>query len=202
MQMYNNFVKKDSILLFYNKINNIEKVRSYSVWNIDKENGSIDVAVCTRSEGPGSTWARECKIGDTVHFAWNKGNFVLEDTAETYIFIGDLSALGHLYEISRNLLKGKNILSLIYSQDKADFFIDIDGKQPFNFMELPENPGGEIIAKIAELAKIASGKTIAYIGGDSRVCTTVTHYLRNELKWHHSQIKTKPFWNPDQRGLE
>ena len=160
------------------------------------------MAVCIHSEGPGSSWAEECKPGDSVYFTWNKGNFIVDDIADTYIFIGDLSALGHLYEINRNLLKGKRILSLIYNQDKADFFNDIDGKQPFNFYELPENPGKEIISRISELIGTVPGKTMAYIGGDSRVCVTLTQYLRNELHWHRSQIKAKAFWNPEKKGLE
>jgi NADPH-dependent ferric siderophore reductase len=179
-----------------------EKVRSYSVWNIDRDNGSIDMAVCIHSDGPGSAWAKECKVGDTAYFAWNKGNFIVDDTADTYIFIGDLSALGHLYEIYRNLPKEKSILSLIYNHHKADFFNDVDGKRPFDFYELPENPGKELISMLAKLIRMASGKTMAYIGGDSRVCVTLTQYLRDELNWHRSQIKTKPFWNPEKKGLE
>jgi NADPH-dependent ferric siderophore reductase len=179
-----------------------EKVRSYSVWNMDKANNLMDLAVCIHSDGPGSTWARECNTGDTVYFAWKKGNFIVNDTADTYIFIGDLSTLGHLYEIHRNLPEKKRILSLVYSQEKADFFADIDGSRPFDFYELPENPGGELISRLAELAGTASGKTMAYIGGDSRVCISVTQYLRNELHWQRSQINAKPFWNPEKKGLE
>jgi NADPH-dependent ferric siderophore reductase len=179
-----------------------EKVRSYSVWNMDKANSSIDLAVCTHSEGPGSSWSRDCKVGDALYFAWNKGNFTVDAASDTYIFIGDLSALGHLYEIQRNLPNEKHILSIIYSQEKSDFFADIDSKQPFDFYELPENPGTELTSRLSELTGKASGKTMAYIGGDSRVCLTLTQYLRNELNWHRSQIKTKPFWNPDKKGLE
>jgi NADPH-dependent ferric siderophore reductase len=179
-----------------------EKIRSYSVWNMDKANNSVDIAVCIHSDGPGSSWAMECKPGDAVYFAWNKGNFIVDDIADTYIFIGDLSALGHLYEIRRNLLKGKRILSLVYNQDKRDFFNDIDGSRPFDFYELPENPSEELISRLSAFTGITAGKPMAYIGGDSRVCVTLTQYLRNELQWQRSQIKAKPFWNPEKRGLE
>jgi NADPH-dependent ferric siderophore reductase len=179
-----------------------EKVRSYSVWDIDRHNNSIDLAICIHSEGPGSSWAKECNVGDAVYFAWNKGNFIVDNTADTYIFIGDLSALAHLYEIQRNLPREKHILSLVYNEDKTEFFKDIDGKQPFNFYELPENPAAELVLQLSDLIGEASGEIMAYIGGDSRVCITLTQYLRNELNWQRSHIKAKPFWNPEKKGLE
>jgi NADPH-dependent ferric siderophore reductase len=47
-----------------------------------------------------------------------------------------------------------------------------------------------------------TGRRMVYIGGDSRICVSLTHYFRKELQWEARQIKTKPFWNPDKKGLE
>ncbi|WP_368855182.1 hypothetical protein [Polaribacter sp. 20A6] len=43
---------------------------------------------------------------------------------------------------------------------------------------------------------------MVYIAGDSRVYVALNHHFRNELNWSTKQIKTKPFWNPDKKGLE
>ncbi|WP_179320123.1 siderophore-interacting protein [Winogradskyella helgolandensis] len=179
-----------------------DKIRSYSIWDIDKEKGTLDLAIATHSNGVGSQWTKDCKEGDIVHYKWKKGNFTADDSADSYIMIGDLSALSHLYMINRNIGKDKQIVSVIYNSDKSDFFSDIDGRFPFNFYELPEFPYHEIIVQLKEIIPTLKGKMIAYIAGDSRTCIALNHFFRKELHWDTKRIKTKPFWNPEKKGLE
>lgn len=177
-------------------------VRSYSVWHIDKINGTLDLAIATHSKGPGANWIEERKVGDKVYFTWKKGNFILDDSADSYLFIGDLSALSHLYMIRRDLPKNKQVESILYSQQINELFADIDGTTPFKFYELHQNPTEEIINKVEKIVPKMTGRRIVYVGGDSRVCVALNQYFRRELNWEMKQIKTKPFWNPDKKGLE
>lgn len=179
-----------------------DKLRSYSVWRIDKEKGTIDLAVATHSKGPGAAWALSCNVGDTVHFAWHKGKFLTDSSSDDYLFIGDISALAHLYEIRRSLPKNKHIQSIIYCENIGELFADIDGKTPFDFYEMPENPAALLNQKLAALLPAMKGNKMVYIGGDSRICVSLTNFFRRELNWGSKQIKTKPFWNPDKKGLE
>ncbi|MFC5624774.1 siderophore-interacting protein [Algoriphagus winogradskyi] len=178
-----------------------DKVRSYSVWNIDTSQDIIDLAVATHSNGIGSKWAEDCTIGDEIYFKWKKGNFLVDDSADSYLMIGDLSALSHLYMINRNL-PNKKVKGIIYSSDTDDLFSDIDGQAPFDFYSLPHNPSQELIHKAKELLADMTGKKIVYIAGDSRVCVALNQFFRNELNWETKFIKTKPFWNPAKKGLE
>jgi NADPH-dependent ferric siderophore reductase len=179
-----------------------DKVRTYSVWNYDRKNQTIDMAVCTHSNGIGSKWIRELKIDDKIYFSKPKGNFIIDNTGDFYIFIGDISALGHLYEIRRNLPADKKVYSLIYSDKTEDFFEDLENKAKFSFKKLNQNPSEQISKDITELATTTNGKGIVYIGGDGRVCVELNKYFRQVLKWNTKQIKTKPFWHPDKIGLE
>lgn len=177
-------------------------VRSYSVWNIDKEHGTIDLAISTHSKGVGAKWIEECQAGDKIYFTWKKGNFILDESADSYLMIGDLSALSHLYMIRRNLSKDKQVESILYSQKINELYADIDGTTPFDFYEMPQNPYESIVSKIKEIVPSMTGRKIVYIGGDSRICVALNQFFRRELNWDTKQIKTKPFWNPAKKGLE
>ena len=179
-----------------------DKIRSYSIWDINKDKGFIDLAIATHSDGIGSQWISNCQIGDTIYYKWKKGNFLADDTADSYVMIGDLSALSHLYMINRHIGKDKQVIGIVYSEHKNEIFTDIDGNFPFDIYELPQNPSGEIITKIKEIVPNLSGKKIAYIAGDSRVCIALNSFFRRELQWETKSIKTKPFWNPEKKGLE
>lgn len=116
--------------------------------------------------------------------------------------IGDLSALSHLYMINRNLSKDKQVSSLIYSENINDLYVDINGENPFDFYEIKTNNSDEIISKIQAIIPKLKGDKMVYIAGDSRICIKLNHYFKNELNWNTKQIKIKPFWNPDKKGLE
>ena len=179
-----------------------DKMRSYSIWDINKDKSYMDVAIATHSNGIGSQWIKECNVGEKIYFKTKKGNFLADDSADSYMMVGDLSALSHLYMIRRNIGKGKQVESILYSHNKQDLFPDVDGALPFDFYELPENPSDEIIALLREKVATFKGKRMAYIAGDSRVCVALNRFFRQELNWETKQIKTKPFWNPDKKGLE
>jgi NADPH-dependent ferric siderophore reductase len=179
-----------------------DKVRSYSVWNRNRETGTIDLAIATHSNGIGAQWVRQCKEGDAVHFAWKKGTFLLDDSADNYLMIGDLSALSHLYCIAASLHAHKRVESFIYSENKHELFPDINALTPFQFHETPLNPLSETKAWLSSIVPGLTGKTIVYVAGDSRLCVALNQYFRKELNWPARLIKTKPFWNPDKKGLE
>ncbi|HWK04884.1 MAG TPA: siderophore-interacting protein [Puia sp.] len=179
-----------------------EKNRSYSVWNFNRPDQTIDIAVDTHSGGPGANWAKLCRTGDAVYIRWQKSKFVIDHTGDHYLLIGDLSTLAHFYEISRHLPADKNVDSFIYSGSHSDLFPDIDGRIPLNFHELPANPTDAIIEKLSAFFLRPTDKHIAYVAGDSRICLSVNQHFRQEIQKDKEQIKLKPFWNPIVRGLD
>lgn len=179
-----------------------DKVRSYSIWDINQNKGYLDLAIATDSNGIGSQWVKNCEVGETVYFKWKKGNFLLDDTADSYLMIGDLCALSHLYILNRNLPSSKQVESIVYSSNLSDLFKDIDNSNPFDFYSVKENAIAEIFNLLSEKIVKLKGSTMVYIAGDSRICVALNYYFRMELNWNTKQIKTKPFWNPDKKGLE
>lgn len=179
-----------------------DKVRTYSVWQYDPANASMDLAVCTHSTGIGARWVREIALGDMLYFGGPKGKFTVDQSGDYYVFVGDPSALAHLYEINRHLEPSKPVISLIYGDTTSDLFADLTGEKPFTFYQLSQNPGSAVIEKLDAQLKNKSGKGILYVGGDGRLCVALNKHFRNELHWESRQIKTKPFWLPNKTGLE
>lgn len=179
-----------------------DMVRSYTIWDIDKKKNTISLAIATHSNGIGAKWVKDCTVGDSVFFKTKKGKFVVDEKAESYLLIGDLSALSHLYIINRTLPEDKQVASIIYNDKINELYADIDTKKPLRFYNIERNRPNEIIALIEKTIPKLNGTKMAYIAGDSRVCIAINNYLRKELKWNTKQIKTKPFWNPEKKGLE
>ena len=179
-----------------------DMIRSYSIWDINKENGTMELAIATHSDGVGAKWAKNCSVGDVIHFKTKKGKFLVDKSADSYLMIGDLSALSHLYMISRHLPSDKKVQSLIYNENLEELYTDIAANIHFSFYELASNSQEAILAIIKDKLPELKGEKMVYIAGDSRVCVFLNQYFRIELNWDTKRIKTKPFWNPVKKGLE
>lgn len=62
--------------------------RSYSIWGHDPEKGTLDVAVCTFSGGPGAKWVKSLITGDKVYFTDPTGKFTLVQQTDLHVLIG------------------------------------------------------------------------------------------------------------------
>jgi NADPH-dependent ferric siderophore reductase len=173
-----------------------KSARSYSIWNFNPADQSIDLAVDTHPGGTGADWAKRCQTGHTVHFTLHKGEFLIDRMDEQYLLIGDLSTVAHYYAIKRHLPVGKHVDSLIYSDRGGDFFSDLDGLRPLHFYTVTTNPTDAIIERLTALFLKPPGKCVAYVGGDSRVCEEVRRYFLPELWKDERQIRVKAFWGP------
>lgn len=174
-----------------------DNIRTYSIWKMEKEDNMIHIAACTHTNGTGSIWVKTVEVGEKVFFSKPKGKFTIDHSFDSYCFIGDNSALGHLYELHRDL-ENKEVKGIIYSNSLDELFKDIDDKKPFDFFEFGENPFDEICKLID---KNPDDKSVVYIGGDGRLCVALNKYLIQK-GWSRKNIKVKPFWMPNKKGLE
>lgn len=185
-------------------------LRSYSIWDFDAEKGTIDAAVCTHSGGMGGKWIEAAKSGDTFTFFLKKV-LTVDNSADIYFFIGDISTLGHFYKIRRGLSGDKIISGFIYAGNEKDFFNDLDGSKPFSFFVWngdKYNPPSDIMKEnlintINLLTNDSSHfSTIVYLGGNKKMCDEVNKFLIDEMKFDTEQVKMKSFWNPDKQREE
>jgi NADPH-dependent ferric siderophore reductase len=171
--------------------------RKYSFWNYEPVYNIAYFAICTFSNGKGAEWVQQLKKGDTIFFKPPQGKLLVDKSAESYLLIGDITALSHLYEINRNLAVSKSVFSYIYAELEADLFPDIDGSFPFSHHIItPAQPGTVVNKIIAHLPKNLDD-TIAYIFRHPEICIALHNFLKHERNMPLQNLRTKPFWKTE-----
>jgi len=178
-----------------------DRVRSYSVWNFDARTQTLDLAVCTFSNGPGAHWIQNVRAGDDVYFMKHASNLVIHQDDADAVMIGDISALGHLYGLRRFFRYPERVSGLIFGRDQADFFPDLDGESPFQFIAGGPHQDQTVISAVEAALPRHAGKTAIYVAGDGEMCKLLYKYLKS-LGWSGKQVKVKPFWIQGKKGLE
>lgn len=171
--------------------------RKYSFWNYEAVYQIADFAICTFSEGIGAEWIKTLQQGDKIYFKPPRGKLLVDDSAENYLLIGDITSLSHLYEINRNLPFNKNIFSFIYSAKPADIFPDIDQSYPFEYYIVNPVSAYTILNMIKDRLPTNLENTIAYIFGHPETCITLHNYLKKTQNLPIENLRTKPFWKTE-----
>lgn len=178
-------------------------VRTYSIWNYEPASGTIDLAICTHSNGPGARWVRRLEAGDEILFSGPKGKFTVEDFAGVQLMIGDVSSLAHLYQIRRGLGPHRSVHGIIFLEGSQESFADLDGSQPFEFVRLKGDPVLSLMRRIATTESLLNSTPgLVYLGGEGRICIRLQSYFRDALGWPRRQVKAKPFWLPGRKGMD
>jgi len=202
---FKNYIPGQHLRVLVGRNNNAalsDMVRTYSVWNYDEAREIADLAVCTFSGGSGARWIIDAAIGDTLLYGGPKGKFTIDTAADNYLLLGDVSALAHLYELRRNAGPNKNITGIICTNSREHVFPDLNTTTtPFGYLQNSSNILESVIAEIV-WNNIPKENTLVYIAGETSFCTGLNNYFRKVQDWNPKQVKTKPFWHPDKKGLE
>ncbi|MFC5540487.1 siderophore-interacting protein [Ureibacillus suwonensis] len=179
-----------------------DRVRSYSIWNFDAQTQTLDLAVCTFSNGPGAKWINNVNMGDDVYFMKHSSNLIIHDDAADAVMIGDITALGHFYGLRRLFRNQNRVSGFIFGQNQADFFPDIDGHSPFEFITTSPQQYQTVISSVEASLPQPTNNTTIYVAGDGEMCKLLHKHLKDELGWNSKQIRAKPFWIHGKKGLE
>lgn len=167
--------------------------RTYSVWDYDAATASLELAVCTFSDGPGARWAAHCRPGDSIHFYGPGGKFLLDPSAAAHAFLGDISCLSHFYSLRRQVPAGVPVVSVIHARHADDCFPDLDGSFPLNFLVADTLTAAQYLAA-AEQDLRNTPQALIYWGGPQATCVAGHRLLQRDWQWPGHLLKTKPFW--------
>jgi len=170
--------------------------RKYSFWNYEPVYKIADFAICTFSNGKGARWIQSAQVGEPIYFNQPRGKLLVDNTADNYWLIGEVTSLSHLYELYRGLAISKNVRSVIYAERNDDLFADIDHSFPLNCQVMPSITSRSILENVKQMLLLSENaeNTIVYNFGDPDVCVAIHAALKNEYHVPLKNIHTKPFW--------
>src|SRR5699024_5762206 len=147
--------------------------------------------VCAHTNGPGSRWAKNIEVNSHVLISSPLGKFTLNSRKKKHVFIGDISALAHLYNFLQHLPPEHSLKGIIYGDDKNKLFSDFDGSQPFIFYQSTPRLKYLLLEYCRNLE--VDKDTMIYIGGEGEIGVSLYKFFIKERKISRKQLKVKPF---------
>lgn len=169
--------------------------RTYSFWNYEPVYNTVDLAINTFSNGKGSDWIKGIQEGDVIFFKPPALQVPLDETADEYLLIGDVTALSHLYEIHRAIAVSKRVTSLVYTHDAANIFADIDGSFPLQSFIVKTSQPELICIQVPLCFSQQTPNAIAYVFGDSKTTSLLENYLKQHPSFGFKEVYVQSFWS-------
>jgi NADPH-dependent ferric siderophore reductase len=179
-------------------------LRTYSVYDLDRDGGCLDLCVLDHGDGPGAQWSRRVQPGDDVHFGGPEGQLTVDPAASFHLFIGEETASVAFGAMTRCLPSASKVLGVIEVSGSADR-LEIARAGDIDWLFRGDAPAASSASLIAAVTKLELPETPghAYVAGESKVCAAVRRHLVEDRGWPgRGAITVKPFWTPGKKGLE
>jgi NADPH-dependent ferric siderophore reductase len=95
-------------------------MREYTPRRIDLKNNELDIDFVLHGDGPASTWAAQAAPGQTLDIAGPRASMVVPDIFDSYLLIGDETAIPAIARRLEELPAGRQVLAVIEIEDEQE----------------------------------------------------------------------------------
>ncbi|MFP5496627.1 MAG: siderophore-interacting protein [Gammaproteobacteria bacterium] len=95
-------------------------MRDYTPRRYDLDIGELDIDFVLHGDGPASTWAEQAKVGQQLHIGGPRGSMIVPDIFDSYLLIGDETAIPAIARRLDELPAGRKVLAVIEIANAAE----------------------------------------------------------------------------------
>lgn len=95
-------------------------MRDYTPRRFDLSLGELDIDFVLHGDGPASTWAEQAQVGQHLYIGGPRGSMIVPDIFDSYLLIGDETALPAIARRLEELPAGRKVLAVIEIADAAE----------------------------------------------------------------------------------
>ena len=88
-------------------------MRDYTPRRFDLSLGELDIDFVLHGDGPASTWAEQAQVGQHLYIGGPRGSMIVPDIFDSYLLIGDETALPAIARRLEELPAGRKVLAVI-----------------------------------------------------------------------------------------
>ena len=95
-------------------------MRDYTPRRFDLALGELDIDFVLHGDGPASTWAEQAAVGQHLYIGGPRGSMIVPDIFDSYLLIGDETAIPAIARRLEELPAGRKVLAVIEIADEHE----------------------------------------------------------------------------------
>ncbi|MCU1732171.1 MULTISPECIES: siderophore-interacting protein [unclassified Pseudomonas] len=169
-------------------------MREYTPRRIDLANNELDLDFVLHGDGPASTWAAQAAPGQKLNIAGPRGSLVVPDIFDSYLLVGDETAIPAIGRRLEELSAGRKVLVLVEIEDAQE-------RQP-----LPSKAEVEVIwierhkqnvLEVLAEVSLPPGELYAWVALEKALTRKAKALLLEEKGVSEDRLKAAAYWRLD-----
>lgn len=171
-------------------------VRTYTHRGIDTQRNELWIDfVAHGDEGPASAWALKAAEGDRLGVLMKDGKSELYAPAQSYLLVGDATALPVLSAILEDLPETATGTCIIEVPEEADIQqLHTRAGITFKWLTNAHPEKGSRLANAVKELKLPETDRFAYVAAEFSSVKEIRNYLRKEKGWNREELYAYSYW--------
>lgn len=179
-------------------------MRDFTPRRYDADKGELVIDFAIHDAGPATEWAARAAPGDTIGVGGPRGSFVVTDDFDTYLLVGDETALPAIGRRLEELRLGCRaiVIATVAGEVEQQAF-ESRAKVDIRWIHRPLDAASDAAPFTAALKDLVlpEGDVYAWIAGESDVVKLLRKYLVEERGINRAWIKAAGYWRRGSVGF-
>jgi NADPH-dependent ferric siderophore reductase len=172
-------------------------MRDYTPRRIDLAKGELDIDFVLHGDGPAATWAAQAAPGHYLHIGGPRSSLIVPDVFDSYLLIGDETALPAIARRLEELPAQRTALVVIEVENLAE-------RQPLHSAATLEvrwverNAGPDALVRAVTELTLPQGALYAWVATEAALSRRVRKVLLQVHGVAESAVKAAGYWRLDE----
>jgi NADPH-dependent ferric siderophore reductase len=176
-------------------------MRDYTPRRYDLDSLELDIDFVLHGDGPASTWAEQAKPGQFLHIGGPRGSMIVPDMFDSYLLIGDETALPAIARRLEGLAANRRALVIIEVENGKEQQVLESAAEVSVIWVLREGGKDHLLSTVRQI-DVPAGSLYAWVATESRVSRQIRRVLLDEHGLDEQFVKAVGYWRLDDTDEE
>ncbi|SDW28320.1 ferric-chelate reductase (NADPH) [Pseudomonas syringae] len=169
-------------------------MRDYTPRRYDETSGELDIDFVLHGEGPAATWAAQAEPGQFLHIAGPRGSMVVPDIFDSYLLIGDETAIPSIARRLEALPANRAALVVVeVASQHEQQTLQSEAQVDVTWVVREEQNLVDVVRRL----EMPEGKLYAWVATESGLSRKLRRVLLDEFGLEEDFVKAAGYWKAD-----
>jgi NADPH-dependent ferric siderophore reductase len=174
-------------------------MRDYTPRRYDPQTGELDIDFVLHGEGPAATWAAQAEPGQFLHIAGPRGSMVVPDIFDSYLLIGDETALPAIARRLESLPSNRSALVVVEVANPQEQQV-FESAAQVDVIWIVR--GEQDLQSVVRRLEMPEGKLYAWVATESGLSRKLRRVLLDHFGLDEEFVKAAGYWKREAGGEE
>ncbi|MFH0021406.1 siderophore-interacting protein [Pseudomonas fluorescens] len=172
------------------------EMRDYTPRRYDLDKMELDIDFVLHGDGPASTWAEQAQPGQFLHIGGPRGSMIVPDIFDSYLLIGDETALPAIARRLEGLAANRKALVVIEVENGAEQQ-RLESAAQVNVIWVLREGGKDNLLTTVKQLQVPKGNLYAWVATETKVSRQIRRVLIDEHGLDEQFIKAAGYWRAE-----